>query len=130
MVEISYKAPFLEMLKSVTKNLGIGNLGARMEYGIYFELLTEIADDVQIDAENCDTPTNVLTSISNVARGAARTLVDRNLGFAARTRLRDRSDRDIDQIIGMFENIDDDDIDCEVEESSPLAKFRHGKLSN
>ena len=58
------------------------------------------------------------------------TLVDRNLGFAARTRLRDRSDRDIDQIIGMFENIDDDDIDCEVEESSPLAKFRHGKLNN
>ena len=62
MVEIVYKAPFLVILKSLQYEQ---SSTARRE------ILTEIADDVAIDAENCDTRTNKLASIANLARAAA-----------------------------------------------------------
>merc|ERR1712156_950653 len=62
MVEISYKAPFLDMLNGVKYE---GSSTARRT------ILTEIADDVAIDAGNCDTRNNVLAGIASLARTAS-----------------------------------------------------------
>merc|ERR1719410_2052824 len=104
MVEISYKEPFLDMLRSVKYER---SSTARRE------ILNEIADDVEIDAGNCDTRTNVLASIASLARIAARYSSSGG-----------RYQSYISQLSGMFLSLDDDDIDCEVEASSPLAKYR------
>ena len=107
MVEISYKEPFLDMLESVKYER---SSTARRN------ILTEIADDVAIDAGNCDTRTNVLASIASLARTAASNVRSSWLYRSY-----------IFGLIGMFSTIDDDNIDCEVEESSPLAIY--SKLS-
>merc|ERR1712241_440818 len=103
LVEISYKAPFLDILENV--KYGRSSTARR-------ERLTEIADDVEIDAENCDR-NNKLASIANSARAAASSA---------------RSSRSfryyVDQIIGKFESLGDFEIDCAVDESSPLATYR------
>ena len=103
LVEISYKEPFLDMLESVKYER---SSTARRD------ILTEIADDVAIDAENCGSRTNVLASIASLARIAARYSSSGG-----------RYQSYISQLSGMFLSLDDDDIDCEVEASSPLAKY-------
>ena len=103
MVEISYKAPFLEML----------NKWRTWTHTERMDILREIAEDVSIDAENCDTPSQALKAIADRARTAS---FSRNYIYY------------MNQIIAMFRSLDDD-IPCEVEESSPLAKYRYGKLS-
>merc|ERR1711994_712281 len=70
MVEIVYKAPFLVLLRSLQYKQSTERR----------EILTEIADDVATDAENCDTPTNVLASIASLARSAARSAVSASSG--------------------------------------------------
>merc|ERR1712241_1428832 len=62
LVEISYKEPFLDMLESVKNER---SSTARRD------ILTEIADDVAVDAENCGSRTNILASIASLARSAA-----------------------------------------------------------
>ena len=103
LVEISYKEPFLDMLESVKYER---SSTARRN------ILTEIADDVAIDAGNCDTRNNVLANIASLARIAARYSSSGG-----------RYQSYISQLSGMFLSLDDDDIDCEVEASSPLAKY-------
>ena len=103
MVEISYKAPFLDMLRDVKYER---SSTARRT------ILTEIADDVGIDAENCGTRNNVLASIASIARIAS---------YASSSSGRYRSY--IGQLSVMFESLDDDDVECEVDESSPLARY-------
>ena len=107
LVEISYKAPFLDILENVKYER---SSTARRER------LTEIADDVEIDAENCDTRTNKLASIANIARAAANS-ASSSWSFQYY----------VGQVIGKFESLGDFEIDCAVDESSPLAIY--SKLS-
>ena len=98
MVRISYKRPFLEML----------NGWPTWKYTERREILGEIARDVAIDAENCDTPSQALAGIAHFARRASS-----SYGYSL----------SMLQIIRRFESLDDSNIPCEVEESSPLAWF-------
>jgi len=129
MVEIVYKAPFLVILKSLQYEQ---SSTARRE------ILTEIADDVATDAENCDTPTNVLARIEWLARRAARSAVSASSGrptygrptYGRPSGLSSGSyEYYVRQMIQKFNSLDDDDIDCEVEESSPLAQYERGSWS-
>ena len=65
MMEIEYKVPFLDMLDDLCGQIKTQNKTAIVS------MFMEIAEDVEIDAENCDTPTNALANIANVARAAS-----------------------------------------------------------
>jgi len=111
-VKISYKEPFLEMMDDVREQIING-----MNLTAITTMFTEIAEDVK---------TNELASIANLARRAA--------AGAAGLESRQMSEHDrvgyikgkTIQIFDKFTSLDDSNIECEVEESSPLAKYGHG----
>ena len=98
MVRISYKAPFLDMLNGWPTWTGTEGR----------EILGEIARDVSIDAENCDTPYQTLAGIAHFARRASK-------------RGGPQYASSMVEIIRRFMSLDDSNIPCEVEASSPLA---------
>ena len=117
MMEISYKVPFLDMLDEVKHQIKTGN-GPEI-----VSMFMEIAEDVEIDAENCDTPTNALANIANIARAASNATVSESRYSRQKTYDLLRN------LFAEFENLDDSDIVCEVEDSatSPFTS-RYGKL--
>ena len=125
MVEISYKEPFLEMMDDVRDQMDrrdrIWNVTA------ITSMFTEIAEDVETDAENCDTTTNELATIASDARNAAGAAAFFGSGLMSETQ-RNFMVSYTRVIIGKFRSLDDSNIKCEVEESSPLATYRR-KLS-
>merc|ERR1711884_267753 len=72
MMEIEYKVPFLDMLDEVENQIKEGWLEDRTAI---VSMFTEIAEDVEIDAENCDTSTNALAGIADAAKAASRATV-------------------------------------------------------
>ena len=117
MMEIEYKVPFLDMLDDFLNH----TITTGFNRAAIVSMFTEIAEDVEIDAENCDTPTNALANIANVARSAAN--------ISSRSRDIRKASRFLRDLFIEFENLDDSDIKCEVEDSptSPF-KSRYGKL--
>ena len=117
MIEIAYKVPFLDMLDEVKHEIKGGKWNNRPAI---VSMFTEIAEDVEIDAENCDTPTNALASIANLARAASARALWR---FSISSTLQLLS-----QLFAEFESLDDSDIECEVEDSPSSPFSRYGKL--
>jgi len=121
MVEISYKEPFLEMMDDVRDQMDrsdrIWNATA------ISSMFTEIAEDVETDAENCDTTTNELATIASDARNAAGAAAFFGSGLMSETQ-RNFMVSYTRGIIEKFTSLDDSNIKCEVEESSPLATYR------
>ena len=125
MVKISYKEPFLEMMDNLRDQMDrsdkIWNVTA------ITSMFTEIAEDVETDAENCDTTTNELATIASDARNAAGAAAFFGSGLMSETQ-RNFMVSYTRGIIEKFTSLDDSNIKCEVEESSPLSTYRR-KLS-
>jgi len=124
-VEISYKEPFLEMMDDVREQIINGRMNNGWNVTALTSMFTEIADDVETDAENCDTTTNELASIANLARNSAAAAA-----FLESGRLSKHARNFVLSNAGLlfekFTSLDDSNIECKVEESSPLATYGHG----
>merc|ERR1712079_698906 len=81
-----------------------------------------VFEDVETDAENCDTTTDELASIASLARHAAKLAA---FGFGTRE-YQQRMYAFARSLFEKFDAFDDSNIECEVEESSPLATYGHG----
>jgi len=115
MMEIEYKVPFLDMLDDFLNH----TITTGFNRAAIVSMFTEIAEDVEIDAENCDTPTNALAAIAGLARASAT--------FSSRTSIQRTYDF-IGNLILTFESLDDSGIECEVEDSPSYPfKSRYGK---
>ena len=68
MMEIAYKVPFLDMMDDMKDQISGWNRTAIVS------VFTDIAEDLENDAENCDTSTNEVNSIAALARSALAAL--------------------------------------------------------
>ena len=68
MMEIAYKVPFLDMMDDLKDQISGWNRTAIVS------IFTDIAEDLENDAENCDTSTNEVNSIAALARSALAAL--------------------------------------------------------
>ena len=121
MVEISYNGPFLAMMNDVMDQMD--RTERRWNVSAITNMFTEIAEDVETDAENCDTTTNELATIAADARHAAMAAAYFGSGLMSQTQ-RNIMVSYTRGIIEKFTSLDDSNIKCEVEESSPLATYR------
>ena len=152
MMEIAYKVPFLDMMDDLKDQISGWNRTAIVS------IFTDIAEDLENDAENCDTSTNEVNSIAALARSALAALSEVSSPYSCtpacpenrpictgRCVFRGRvcyfgpcseseftkTARDhIEQIMAKFESLDDSDIECEVEDSPSYPFYsRYGKLN-
>ena len=86
-------------------------------------MFTEIAEDVETDAENCDTTKNELATIASDARNAAGAAAFLGSGHQ---KVKNFVLSHAQLLFEKFTNLDDSNIDCKFEESSPLATYGHG----
>ena len=120
-VKISYKEPFLEMMDDVREQINNG-----MNLTAITSMFTEIAEDLETDTENCYTTTDELATIAAAARNVTGAAVAAFLRTRQKSAVRNIVVSYTKLIFNKFDAFDDSDIECEVEESSPLAKYGHG----
>ena len=112
-VEIEYKVPLVHLVADAVSDIDKGNL----KRADMISVLEEIADQLDEDAENCDTSANEIGNIASHARSASVTMKDLEKSAIFTNKVK----KFFGELETMLRNLDDSDLVCEVGNDSPLA---------
>ena len=112
-VPIAYKGPLVHLVADAVSDIDKGNL----KRADMIDVLKEIADQLDKDADRCDTSANEIGNIASHARSASVTVqaFEKSAIFTIQVK------KFFGELETMLQNLDDSDLVCEVGTDSPLA---------